>query len=377
MKPDSSPSPDENAPSKGAGSHGQKGPQDLREQDLWDFADETETPAEAPSAPESAEKQAPETPAEHAPQPVTLTPRGLRKDDLPFRAKQTPKPKRSGQKDDSKGEDGSESPQISISKTPAPPPRKVEDAFDDLDASESEETAPSTKPTAKAPDKSDTAEPKSAKTSDSKPKEEDQPETADATATDSEDQAEAPPAAEPPAPSPLVPKISLSKVEKIALISVLALLAFGSIFFIANSVYKIPEKHVWLNEGDFPIKGNSLEAVKAQTYWRAPAAGEGRIGTALLPVIDLELSGGPAAVRVFFRNAKGESAGDAFTKSVSGATTLKIAGTAGFEDLGLHAAYRTTDTDRWIVEVYEGPSVDAPIHTFKKLFELPISTDRR
>jgi hypothetical protein len=117
--------------------------------------------------------------------------------------------------------------------------------------------------------------------------------------------------------------------------------------------------------------------VKVQTYWRAPAAGEGRIGTVLLPVIDLEIAGGPAAVRVFFRNAKGESAGDAFTRSVSGSTHLKIAATAGFDDLGMHAAYRTTDSDRWIVEVFEGPSVDAPIETFKKLFELPISTDRR
>lgn len=341
----------------------------MREQDLWDFADDSETPSDNAPASEETSENPPEAPAEHAPQPVTLTPRGLRKEELPFRSKQPPKLKKN-QKGDSRGDDAAEILPISIAKTPAPPPRKVEDAFDDLDASDDS-------PSPEIPPKPAEAE----KTPDPAPaKPEAEPAAAEAVeksadTTESKETADEPAAAE--VPASLIPKVAVSKVEKIALISVLALLALGSIFFIANSVYKIPEKHVWLKESDFPIKGKSLEAVKAQTYWRAPATGEGRIGTALLPVIELDLAGGPAAVRVFFRNAKGESAGDAFTKNVSGSSSLKIAGTAGFEDLGMHAAYRTTDTDRWIVEVYEGPSIDAPIHTFKKLFELPISTDRR
>jgi len=371
MKPDSSPLPDENAPHQGGGSHGQKGPQDLREQDLWDLADDSETPAAASPAPEEAAENPPEAPAEQAPQPVTLTPRGLRKEEFPFRAKQPPKPRKI-QKGEPTADGVAETLPVSISKTPAPPPRKVEDAFDDLDASDE---APPSKVSPKPSAKQKAPEP-----SPSKPEPESaaivsEPAPTEAAPAESEEKEdEATPTV---APAPILPKVSVSKVEKIALISVLAILALGSIFFILNSVYKIPEKHVWLKEGDFPIKGKSLEAVKAHTYWRTPAAGEGRIGTALLPVIELDLTGGPAAVRVFFRNAKGESAGDAFTKSISGSANLKIAGTAGFEDLGMHAAYRTTDTERWIVEVYEGPSIDAPIDTFKKLFELPISTDRR
>lgn len=364
MKPDSSPSPDENSPNEGAGSHGQKGPQDLREQDLWDFTDDADSPAPTSPAPDSPEESAPETLAENPPQAVTLTPRGLRKEEFPFRAKQPPKPNRKGQKDESRAEDEDEIPTNFISKTPSPPPRKVEDAFDDLDASDDD--TPAVKPSSKAPVEKKAPEPAATVAHQG---------AAETMAAESLENPDEPASA--PLPAPVSPRISLSKVEKIALISVLALLAIGSIFFITNSVYKIPEKHVWLDEGDFPIKGKKLQAIKAKTYWRTPAAGEGRIGSALLPVIDLELHGGPAAIRVFFKNAEGESAGDAFTKNVNGTTTLNIVGTAGFEDLGMHAAYRTTDTDRWIVEIYEGPSVSAPIESFKKLFELPISTDRR
>ena len=54
-----------------------------------------------------------------------------------------------------------------------------------------------------------------------------------------------------------------------------------------------------------------------------------------------------------------------------------LAATAGFEDIGMHAAYRTGQSKSWSVEVREAPSEDSPVQDFKKLFEMSISTDRR
>ena len=58
-------------------------------------------------------------------------------------------------------------------------------------------------------------------------------------------------------------------------------------------------------------------------------------------------------------------------------TPLQIAATAGFEDLGMHAAYRTGQSKPWTIEVLEAPSESAANAEFKKLFEINISTDRR
>jgi hypothetical protein len=54
-----------------------------------------------------------------------------------------------------------------------------------------------------------------------------------------------------------------------------------------------------------------------------------------------------------------------------------VAATAGFEDVGMHAAYRTGQSEPWSVQVYEAPSEDTPGPAFKKLFEMNVSTDLR
>jgi hypothetical protein len=56
---------------------------------------------------------------------------------------------------------------------------------------------------------------------------------------------------------------------------------------------------------------------------------------------------------------------------------LQVASTAGFDDVGMHAAYRTGQTQAWSIEVREASSVTAANEEFKKLIEIPISTVRR
>ena len=102
-----------------------------------------------------------------------------------------------------------------------------------------------------------------------------------------------------------------------------------------------------------------------------------RRGTELLPVLEISLAGGPAGIRVLFRNDERAVVGDAVTRTVRGSGTLKIPATAGFDDIGMHAAYRTGESKPWTIEVFEAASENAPSREFTKLFEMNISTDRR
>ena len=88
-------------------------------------------------------------------------------------------------------------------------------------------------------------------------------------------------------------------------------------------------------------------------------------------------SGAPASIRVFFRNSDGEVIGDAVTRTLTPGPPLEVAATAGFEDVGMHAAYRTGQSKPWTVQVDEAPAADSPSSDYKKLFEMNVSTDRR
>jgi len=180
---------------------------------------------------------------------------------------------------------------------------------------------------------------------------------------------------------PLPVQLGLTKLEKAGLAGlVVALLATGLFLFFSTF------KHVSTRSDrderpSFPIKGNQVRILDADSYWREPAkSGSGaevvRRETKLIPVLTLELEGGPCAIRAIFRNELGESVGDSVTRAASSGK-LEIPATAGFEDLGAHAAYRTGETRPWKIEIFEAPSVDSPRQEFKKLLELPISTDRR
>jgi len=69
--------------------------------------------------------------------------------------------------------------------------------------------------------------------------------------------------------------------------------------------------------------------------------------------------------------------GDAVNRTLQPGVPLQIAATAGFEDVGMHAAYRTGQSKPWTIEVLEAPSEGALNSEFRKLFEINISTDRR
>jgi hypothetical protein len=183
-------------------------------------------------------------------------------------------------------------------------------------------------------------------------------------------------------PVPLVPHLKLSKIERIGLIALAVLLLLGATTILIYSLSRLPTEAKRADAKDFPIKGSHLSITSATSYWRAPIT-EGpnpdtfRRETQLLPVLEIGMSGGPAAIRVLFRNDEHAVIGDAVTRAVTSGGVLKIPATAGFDDLGMHAAYRTGESRPWTIEVYEAPSEGAAGRDFKKLFEMNISTDRR
>jgi hypothetical protein len=180
----------------------------------------------------------------------------------------------------------------------------------------------------------------------------------------------------------LVPHLGLSKLEKISLWVLLALLLVGGGLIFISVSNRLSTDTGLSKAEDFPVKGQHLEILAAMTYWRAPIAdGKGadtvRRGTQLLPVLVLTSKGGPAAVRLFFRNQDGVVMGDAVTRAILPGVPLEVAATAGFDDLGMHAAYRTGQSKPWTIEVREAPNLTSPNSEFKRLFDVAISTERR
>jgi hypothetical protein len=183
-------------------------------------------------------------------------------------------------------------------------------------------------------------------------------------------------------PVSLRPHLKLSKIERIGLVMLVALLLVGGATVFLSSIYHLPKESQRAKANDFPIKGEILTIQSAKTYWRTPVM-EGpspdtfRRGTELLPVIELATSGPPAALRLLFRNEERAVIGDAVTRTIRSDGTVAIPATAGFDDLGMHAAYRTGESKPWTIEIFEAATADAPGTSFKKLFEINISTDRR
>ena len=183
-------------------------------------------------------------------------------------------------------------------------------------------------------------------------------------------------------PVSLVPHLGLSKLERIGLGTLLGVLLIGGAILYFSTIHRLPTESSLVSEGDFPVNGRHISILSADTFWRAPIM-EGknvetfRRGTQLLPVVSLTASGGPAALRLLFRNDDGLVMGDAVTRTVRPGEPLEIAATAGFEDVGMHAAYRTGQSKPWTIEVFEAPAATSPNPDFKKLFEINISTDRR
>ncbi len=186
------------------------------------------------------------------------------------------------------------------------------------------------------------------------------------------------PAPTAPAPLPLRPRLGLSKIERIGMVVLAVLLLGGGIVVYVNTISRLPTGDSRADAEDFPIKGKLLTVSKATSYWRLPTDSDPvRRGTQLIPEVEITTAGSPAAVRVFFRNSDGEVVGDPVTRMARPGETFLVAATAGFDDLGMHAAYRTEKARLWVIEVLEGPSENSPGNEFHPLFESIISPERR
>ena len=179
-------------------------------------------------------------------------------------------------------------------------------------------------------------------------------------------------------PVSLRPRLNLTAFERLGLMALsVLLLVVGTMFFL-NTISRLPTGSGLVKANDFPIRGSHLTIASADGFWRAPETADTvRRGTQLIPVVDLTTSGGPAAIRVFFRNSDGDVIGDAVTRFIKSDGKLQVAATAGFDDVGMHAAYRTGDNKPWTIEVLEAATENAPGPEFRKLFEMDVSTDRR
>jgi hypothetical protein len=190
------------------------------------------------------------------------------------------------------------------------------------------------------------------------------------------------PAPEGAAPVDLRPHLGLSNIERIGLIVLLVLLVGGGAVTFLTYLNRLPSESTKLQANDFPVKGELITVQSAESYWREPITGGDspdafRMGTELLPVLKISVKGGPAAIRVLFKNEEKEFVGDAVTRSIRKDGLMEISATAGFDDPGMHAAYRTGESDPWTIEVYEAVSEDVAGRDDKMLFEMNVSTDRR
>ena len=172
---------------------------------------------------------------------------------------------------------------------------------------------------------------------------------------------------------------SFSKIEKIAISALCAVLALGATLTLIHFSNRVPTRPLVAEEIDFPVTGKIVEITAASTYWREPVkTGENadvvRRDTQLIPVLKLSLTAKSGAIRVFFRNEDGLVMGDGITRAVKGNAEVVVAATAGFEDVGMHTAYRTGDSKRWVVQVFEAPDATSPREKLRKVLEMDIST---
>lgn len=173
---------------------------------------------------------------------------------------------------------------------------------------------------------------------------------------------------------------AFSMIEQAAWIGLMLLLGGFTALAFLPAMKQLPKQREVLGSDDFPIQGERVGVLAADTAWRQPVT-EGpdadtcRRGTLLLPIVELELEAKAAsAIRVIFRDQNGVGVGDPVSRALAAGThKLSLAGTAGFDQPGMFAAYRTGEAKPWTVQVYEAASVDAGVGEVRLLFELPIS----
>jgi len=183
-------------------------------------------------------------------------------------------------------------------------------------------------------------------------------------------------------PISLRPHLGLSKLEAVSLMALTVMLVAGGYLVYHFSLSRVLSQAGQTQEVAFPVRGNNVTISNVVTYWRQPLKTGNQVeavrrGVVLIPVAELTLQGGPGAIRAVVHNDRGIAVGDPITRQVDGATTLILPATDGFEDISLHAAYRTGQIKPWTVHIFEAPSSSARGKDFKKLLEVPVSTEKR
>ena len=180
----------------------------------------------------------------------------------------------------------------------------------------------------------------------------------------------------------LRPHLRLNKIERAGILALGILLlglGLGAYVFTFN---RLPQQSFYTDDVDFPVKGKLIVVKGAHSYWRAPVL-DGpspdvvRRGTVVIPVVELTTSSGNGVIRAVFRDEVGNTIGDSISRDVKGEGVLKIVATAGFDNTGMHAAYRAGGGKPWTVEILESPASGSANTGFKKLFKMNLSTATR
>ncbi len=176
--------------------------------------------------------------------------------------------------------------------------------------------------------------------------------------------------------------MSLSKAEKAGTIALFAILGLAAIFTLIHLSNRLETRPAVSEQLDLPIEGKLVKATAVSTFWRETIttgdnADTVKRGAKLIPVLRIKLEAKSASIRVLFRNENGDVMGDPINRSVKGKTELTIPSTDGFNDIGMHAAYRTGESPPWTVQVFESSDSAASIDKFDTLLETEISTDMR
>lgn len=171
---------------------------------------------------------------------------------------------------------------------------------------------------------------------------------------------------------------AFSYLEQLScLLILIGIIGFSTAVFFP-ALLGFPQKQEFLESRDFPVRGNHIVVIDAETYWREPVT-EGddadtvRLGVALLPVIDLKFKTDPGMIRLLFRNSEGRLVGDPITRAVKGEQSLSLSATTGLRDTGMFSAYRTGEMEPWVVEVFEAPGSNTSSDAFKPVFKMTIA----
>ena len=174
----------------------------------------------------------------------------------------------------------------------------------------------------------------------------------------------------------------LSKAEKLVILALIGILALGAILTVMHFSSRVPTRSILSEKPDLPAVGKLVTITDIGSFWREPiTTGDERDivrrGTKLIPVVRLKLEAKSAVIRVFFRNEDGNVIGDPINRLIEGNAEVSIPATAGFDDIGMHAAYRTGESMPWTVQILEAKDSSLSIDKFNLVLEAEISTDIR